>query len=117
MRRCTYTPMRALPKRWLGGNWFRFYNEERQHQSLGYRTPQQAYAAECLWISGRLASPIGCVPPASRASSKSGEVLAFTHIPTGTTANRRIVQKGFEARVTSASTTIGADIDIRRATA
>src|SRR5712691_3164242 len=98
------------------GNWFRFYNEERQHQSLGYRTPQQAYAAECPWICGRSASPTDCASPASRASSKSGEVLAFAHIPTGTTANRRIDQKGFEGRVTSASTAIGADIEIGRAT-
>jgi len=47
----------------------------RQHQSLGYRTPRQAYVAECRWICGRSASPIGC---------------AFAHIPTGTTANHRI---------------------------
>src|SRR5271166_5741435 len=25
------------------GTWLRFYNEERQHQSLGYRTPRQIY--------------------------------------------------------------------------
>src|SRR5436190_5819891 len=98
------------------GNWFRFYNEERQHQSLGYRTPQQAYVAECPWISGRSASPTGGASPASRASSKSGEVLAFTHIPTGTAANRRIDQKGFEGRLTGASTATGADIEIGRAT-
>jgi hypothetical protein len=42
-------------------------------------------------------------------------MLAFAHIPTGTTTHRRIDQ-GFEARVTSASTAIGADIEIRRAT-
>src|SRR5215831_9418569 len=28
------------------GSWLGFYNEERQHQSLGYRTPRQAYEAE-----------------------------------------------------------------------
>ena len=57
------------------GSWLGFYNEERQHQSLGYRTPRQAYEAECPWICGRSASPTGC---------------AFAHIPTGTTANHRI---------------------------
>src|SRR5947209_14916516 len=98
------------------GNWFRFYNEERQHQSLGYRTPQQVYAAECLWGCGRSASPTGCASPASRASSKSGEVLAFVHIPTGTTTNTRIAQNAFEGTVTSASMAIGADIEIRGAT-
>ena len=57
------------------GSWLSFYNEERQHQSLGYRTPRQAYEAECRWICGRSASPTGG---------------AFAHIPTGTTANHRI---------------------------
>src|SRR5260221_9494030 len=57
------------------GSWLGFYNEERQHQSLGYRAPRQAYEAECRWICGRSAPPTGC---------------AFAHIPTGTTANHRI---------------------------
>jgi Integrase core domain len=30
------------------GAWLSFYNEERQHQSLGYRTPRQIYE-ESLW--------------------------------------------------------------------
>jgi len=57
------------------GAWLVFYNEERQHQSHGYRTPRQVYEAQCRWICGRSASPTGC---------------AFAHIPTGTTANQRI---------------------------
>src|SRR5437868_12671740 len=40
------------------GSWLAFYNEERQHQSLRYRTPRQAYEAECPWICGRSAAPI-----------------------------------------------------------
>jgi putative transposase len=39
------------------GSWLGFYNEERQHQSLGYRTPRQVYEAECRWICGRSALP------------------------------------------------------------
>src|SRR5271169_3673258 len=58
------------------GVWLSFYNEERPHQSLGYRTPRQAYEAECPWICGRSASPTGC---------------AFAHIPTGTTATTRSI--------------------------
>ena len=46
------------------GSWLGFYNEERQHQSLGYRTPRQAYEAECPWICGRSALPTGCPSPA-----------------------------------------------------
>ena len=70
--------------------WLDFYNEERQHQSLGYRTPRQIYQ-EGLWICGRSALPTGSASPASRASSESGEMLAFAHIPTGTEIN-----KGFD---------------------
>ena len=33
------------------GAWLGFYNEERQHQSLGYRTPRQIYQ-EGLWGQG-----------------------------------------------------------------
>jgi putative transposase len=25
------------------GNWLRFYNQQRPHQSLGYRTPAELY--------------------------------------------------------------------------
>ena len=97
------------------GAWLSFYNEERQHQSLGYHTPRQIYD-EGLWIWRRSALPTVCASPASRASSETGEMLAFAHIPTGTTANRRIDQRGFEGKVTSALTAIGADIEIRGAT-
>jgi hypothetical protein len=95
------------------GAWLNFYNAERQHQSLGYRTPRQIYQ-QGLWICGRSALPTGCASPASRASSESGEMLAFTHISTGATAN-----KGFDidevrgkiAEPASAMTAIGADIE------
>jgi len=74
------------------GTWLRFYNEERQHQSHGYRTPRQIYE-EGLWISGRSALPTGCASPASRASSESGEMLAFAHIPTGATTDKRLIKR------------------------
>ena len=71
------------------GSWLDFYNQERQHQSLRYRTPRQIYQ-EGLWICGRSALPTGCASPASRASSESGEMLAFAHIPTGATASKEL---------------------------
>ena len=86
------------------GSWLGFYNEERQHQSLGYRTPRQAYEAECRWICGRSASPTGC---------------AFAHIPTGTTANHRIdidEGKGRSNVMSVAPGAIGAGTEIGRAT-
>jgi putative transposase len=86
------------------GSWLGFYNEERQHQSLGYRTPRQAYEAECPWICGRSASPTG---------------YAFDHIPTGTTAKHRVdVDKGEGSSdvITVAPAAIGAGTEIGRAT-
>jgi putative transposase len=100
------------------GAWISFYNDERQHQSLGYRTPRRVYE-EGLWICGRSASPTGCASPASRASSESGEMLAFAHIPTGTTASKGIDIDDSESRLVApavAVTAIGADIKIGRAT-
>ena len=86
------------------GSWLGFYNAERQHQSLGYRTPRQAYEAECPWICGRSASPTDC---------------AFAHIPTGTTDNHRIEVDEEEERsdaMTVAPGAIGAATEIGRAT-
>jgi putative transposase len=100
------------------GAWLDFYNTERQHQSLGYRTPQQTYQ-EGLWICGRSAVPTGCASPASRASSESREMLAFAHIPTGTTVNKTIDVDDSKSRgvaPATAPTMIGADIETGRAT-
>src|SRR3954462_735319 len=82
------------------GSWLAFYNEERQHQSLRYRTPRQAYEAECRWICGRSASPTGC---------------AFAHIPTGTTASNRIdvdEEEGSSDVMSLAPVAIGAGTEI-----
>ena len=101
------------------GSWFRFYNEGRQHQSLGYRTPQQVYTAECLWICGQSASPTGCASLVSRARPKNAEMLAFAHIPTGTTANKRSDLDDSKSKIVASAiavTATGADIEIGRAT-
>ena len=100
------------------GAWLDFYNKERQHQSLGYRTPRQIYQ-EGLWICGRSALPTGSASPASRANSESGEMLAFAHIPTGTTANKAFDIDEMKSRIVKpaiAVTAIGADIEIGRVT-
>ena len=100
------------------GAWLDFYNAERQHQSLGYRTPRQIYQ-QGLWICGQSALPTGCASPASRAIWESGEMLAFAHIPTGATANKGFdidEVKGKIAAPASAMTAIGADIETGGAT-
>jgi putative transposase len=100
------------------GAWLDFYNDERQHQSLGYRTPRQIYQ-EGLWICGRSALPTGSASPASRASSDSGEMLAFAHIPTGAAADKRLDIDQVEGRFAasaSAMIAIGADIETGGAT-
>src|ERR1700738_4081314 len=91
------------------------YNDESPHQSLGYRTPRQIYQ-EGLWICGRSAPPTGC---ASRASSESGEMLAFDHIPTGATTNTGFNIDEVNSRLIKpavALTAIGADLETGRAT-
>jgi putative transposase len=100
------------------GAWLSFYNDERQHQSLGYRPPRQIYQ-EGLWICGRSALPTGSASPASRAGSESGEMLAFAHIPTGATANQGFNIDEVNSRRLKpavALTAIGADIETGRAT-
>jgi putative transposase len=86
------------------GAWLDFYNEERQHQSLRYRTPRQIYEVEGRWGCGRSASPTGS---------------AFAHIPTDTTANHRINVDEEEHRsdaMSVATRAIGAGREIGRAT-
>jgi putative transposase len=98
--------------------WLSFYNEERQHQSLGYRTPRQIYE-KGLWICGRSALPTGSASPASRASSAGGEMLAFAHIPTGAAANKGFNIDDLNSRLIDpavALTATGADIETGRAT-
>jgi putative transposase len=100
------------------GAWLSFYNDERPHQSLGYRTPRQIHQ-EGLWICGRSALPTGCASPACRASSERGEMLAFAHIPTGTATNKGFDIDDVDGKLVEpavASTAIGADVKTGRVT-
>jgi len=62
------------------GAWLDFYNEERQHQSLGYRMPRQIYQ-EGLWICGQSAVPTGRASPAYRAGPVSGKCSPLPTCP------------------------------------
>jgi putative transposase len=68
--------------------WLHFYNEERLHQTHGYRTPRQIYETQCPWTGGRSVAPTGSASPTARARSESRERLAFTPMPTGTHHNK-----------------------------
>ena len=52
------------------GAWLDFYNRERQHQSLGCRTPRQIYE-QGLGICGRSALPSGGACPLSEPARKA----------------------------------------------
>ena len=54
------------------GAWLNFYNDERQHQSLGYRTPRQIYQ-EGLWVCGQSALPTGCASPLAEPARQAGK--------------------------------------------
>jgi len=98
--------------------WLDFYNEERQHQSLGYRTPRHIYQ-QGLWICGRSALPTGSASPASRANSESGEMLGLAHISTGAAANKGFDVVEVKSKIVKSAvalTAIGAEIEIGRAT-
>ena len=55
------------------GAWLNFYNDERQHQSLGYRTPREIYQ-EGLWsmLDDRLRRPVA-LPPLPEQARKAGK--------------------------------------------
>src|SRR5690349_3511539 len=59
------------------GAWFDFYNAERPHQSLGYRTPRQIYQ-EGLWICGRSGRP-AALPPLPEQARKAGNARLRPH--------------------------------------
>src|SRR5262249_46506644 len=69
------------------GAWLNFYNTERQHQSLGYRTPQQIYQEACGHVDDRRCQP-AVLPPLSEPARKAGKC---SHSPTSPQAPRPIM--------------------------
>jgi putative transposase len=54
------------------GTWLSFYNEERQHQSLGYRTPRQIYQEACGYVDDRRCRT-AALPPLPEQARKAGK--------------------------------------------
>ena len=72
------------------GCWLEFYNTERQHQSLGYRTPRQIYQ-DGLWICGRSALPTGCAPPLPERARKAGKCSPSPTYPQALPSTKRLI--------------------------
>ena len=75
------------------GAWLDFYNEERQHQSIGHRTPRQIYQ-EGLWtrkaygyVEDRLCrqAPLPPPPEPARKAGKCSPSPTYPQAPLPTT--------------------------------
>jgi hypothetical protein len=100
------------------GAWLDFYNTERQHQSLGYRTPQQIYR-EGLWICGRSAGADRLrFPRFPSELGKQGNARLRPHTHRHHSQQNDDVDDSKSRGVAPATapTMIGADIEIGRAT-
>ncbi|PPQ33469.1 hypothetical protein CCS01_14145 [Rhodopila globiformis] len=59
------------------GGWLRFYNEERPHQALGYRTPRGVFNGEaCAPVASGIAVA-GCGVADKLAGIQAKEVLTY----------------------------------------
>ena len=72
------------------GAWLSFYNEQRQHQSLGYRTPRQIYE-EGLWICGRSALPAGSASPLPEQARQAGKCLPSPTSPQAPQSTKNLI--------------------------
>ena len=69
------------------GAWLDFYNNERPHQNLGYRTRRQIYE---LWRCARSALPTGCASRFPSELRKRGNACLRPH------THRHCSQPGFD---------------------
>jgi transposase InsO family protein len=93
------------------GAWLSFYNEERQHQSLGYRMPRQIYQEGRGYVEDRLCRPAP-LPEQTRQAGKCSPSPTYPQAPQPTKdeVNSRLLEPAV------ALTAIGADIETGRAT-
>jgi putative transposase len=62
------------------GKWFEFYNDQRPHQALDYRTPSEIFVGEaCEHVDNASASPRGALalPTCSQAHQREKEVIMY----------------------------------------
>jgi putative transposase len=63
-------------RRGIGG-WLRFYNEERPHQALGYRTPRGVFDGEACEAVGGASAMAGCGVAERRTGLEEKGVLTY----------------------------------------
>ena len=63
-------------RRGIGG-WLTFYNEERPHQALHYRTPREVFDGEAYQVMGRALVMNGCDVAARHAGTKDKGALTY----------------------------------------
>jgi putative transposase len=59
------------------GGWLSFYNEERPHQALDYRTPREVFDGEAYQVMGRALAMNGCDVAARYAGTEEKGVLTY----------------------------------------
>jgi putative transposase len=59
------------------GGWLRFYNEERPHQALGYRTPREVFDGEACVPMGSGCAVTGCGVADRPAGIQAKGVLTY----------------------------------------
>jgi putative transposase len=100
------------------GCWLEFYNAERQHQSLGYRTPRQIYQEGRGYVDDRRCRP-AALPPLPERARKAGKCSPSPTYPQAPQVNKTIDVDDSKSRgvvPATAPTMIGADIETGRAT-
>src|SRR6266480_422364 len=99
------------------GTWISFYNQERQHQSLGYRAPRQVYEEACGYVDDRLRRP-AVLPPLPEPARKAGKCSPSPTYPQAPPPAGIDIDDSKSEPIAPdvALSAIGAEIEIGRAT-
>lgn len=69
----------------LGINaWMKFYNDERKHQALGYRTPREIFAASTACGYVHNANALHTYPHAPQSQTEKDSIIEGKMIPSET---------------------------------
>ena len=74
------------------GAWLDFYNIERQHQSLGYRTPVKFTRKACGYVDDRRCRPT-VLPPLPERARKAGKCSPSPTYPQAPQSTKELMLK------------------------